>query len=190
MSVPLGFRFNAAQFSACVLAETPAPPYTHVRIAVDPAYFSNATSDQSAISTGFQGDDFSFTLLDSASGRWKGIELPNRIVTAIETWDPYEVWIERTGNGAPDMLVDVIKMECELKGIRIPQITFFTPSESKADRVFKLQALVESQQLHICPGTFTSTLIQQARDFTFTQTNSRREDGCLDSLAAVCGFKN
>ena len=181
------FRFNISQWSECVLPQAPPTPYSGVRMAVDTAFFANETSDESAYSVGFQGDDFSFTLLGADSGRWKGIALPNKIVDAIETWSPEQVWVERT-TGAPDLLVDCIKIECEARQISLPHITFFTPRESKATRVFKLQAIVESHQLRICPGAYTSTLLAQARDFDFSspKQNHRREDGMLDSLASNC----
>lgn len=188
MSVPPGFRFNAQQFVDCILPAAPIPPFTGVRMAIDPAYFSNPTSDESAYSVGFMGEeDMSFTLLDADSGRWKGIALPNKVVDAIGTWKPDQVWVEATGNGSPDLLKDNILMGCEAREIPIPQITFYTPRQSKAVRVFRLQGLVESKQLKICPGAYTSTLIQQARDFDgSSDSNRHRLDDMLDSLSAVC----
>jgi predicted phage terminase large subunit-like protein len=186
----MNFKFQISQWAECILPVPPTPPYPPLRMAVDPAYFSNDTSDRSSYSLGWLSDeDGSFTLLDCQSGRWKGIALPEKIVDAIDIWRPEQLWVERSGNGAPDLLVDNINMLAETKGLAT-RISFFSPKSPKINRVFKLQAVIESDHLHISPGSWNSTLLQQARDFDFSRKdNHRHEDGMLDSLASVCGFR-
>jgi hypothetical protein len=158
---------------------------------VDPAYFANDTSDHSAFCVGYQHpEDNVVTLLDCGGDRWKGIELPRRIVAAIEEWKPQLVWIERSGNGAPDLLTDNILAMCEKAG-HVPGISFYTPRESKGARIYKLQSVIDGNYLKISPISAMNALMDQVREFDFTdKQNHRHEDGRLDALAALVGFRN
>jgi predicted phage terminase large subunit-like protein len=178
------------QWYNCVLPTPPRPPYpAPLRMTLDPAYFANDTSDHSAFCVGYQHpEDNIVTLLDCDSDRWKGIELPKRIVAAIKEWKPEQLWIERSGNGAPDLLADNIIQMC---GANVPVISFYTPKQSKATRISKLQAVIDGNYLKINPIARMNALMEQVRNFDFTdKQNHRHEDGRLDALAALVGFRN
>ena len=189
------YKFNINLWMGALLPAPPVPPYpAPLRMTVDPAYFANETSDHSAFCVGYQESNIDWgatvTLLDCDSDRWKGIALPTRIVGAIEEWKPEQVWIERSGNGAPDLLADNITQMCESKGLA-PIISFYTPKQSKAQRIFKLQATIENGYLKISPTRRMNALFDEVREFDFAdKQNHRHPDDRLDSLAALVGFKN
>jgi hypothetical protein len=194
------FAFNLADWRAALLPRTDTPPTppdgAHYRIAVDPAFFAedgsdgNNRSDESALTVGFLGEDSSMTLTDSRAGLWKGIGLPEEIVDAIGTWNPEVVLIERSGNGAPDLLADNIRFLCDMRETGTPRIEFFTPHNSKPCRIRRLQDLLDNNLLRIHQGVFVSDLFAQVESFCFDrQDNKGREDGRLDSLASLCGYR-
>jgi hypothetical protein len=188
-----GQGFDLTEWRRCVLSIPPFPPFPTLRMAVDPAYSANPSSDDSSYCLGFLDEDSSFTLLDCGRGLWKGIQLPDKIVDALKKWDSPDVWIEKTGNGASDLLRDVIVLQCATREVTVPRISFYTPRTPKASRIRRLQGLVENDLLHISPTCPYGSLFDQALAFDFeskNKDNHRRPDDLLDALAAVCGFRD
>ena len=60
---------------------------------------------------------------------------------------------------------------------------------AKPKRIRRLQSLLDSGFLRIRYAPFVSVLFEQAEQYIFTADNAGREDGALDSLAMLCGFK-
>jgi hypothetical protein len=189
----LKFRFNVSQWRACVVAPVPVPYHEDIKLWVDPAYFADPDSnDQSALAATFKNQTDAgniLTVVDAQAGWFKGMALPDRIVTMAHKHHATEIRIERNGNGAPDLLEDVINLRAQEQGITLGRITLFNPNNkdaAKRRRVFKLQGLLDSDPptVQFCRGAYVSPLLEQVENFRFDRDdNSGREDGLLDIIA-------
>jgi hypothetical protein len=186
------FRFAMPQWRALVCDPVEVPPHVVVRLTVDPAYFANSDSDETAACASFmdtEGDVNVLTILDAASGRWPGLALPDRIVAMAEEWKVSEIRIESNGNGAPQLLKDVCALRAAQSDITLGSIKLFHPNNklaAKRRRIFKLQSLVETTPpaLRLCVGPYVNRFLTQLQNFRFdSESNRRREDGLADVVA-------
>ena len=86
-------------------------------------------SDESAIAVGFSDDTGLLNIFYCAHGRFRGMALPDKIVSVAEQWPCSEVRVER--NPFYDLLIDAIKLKAELKHVEIGRIVPFVPIHSK-----------------------------------------------------------
>jgi hypothetical protein len=188
-----GFRFQIRQWRERILPVASRPPYPPVRLVIDPSYTASSTSDESSVAVGFLDEDSALTVLDCVHGRFKGLDLPDQIVSSIELWRPQRVWLERNGNGACDLLMDTIVLRAEMREVSIPIIETFVPNNrvgAKSLRIRQLQNLIDQHLFHISPGPYVSALLAETERYDFESSdNHRRSDSMLDSLALLAGFR-
>lgn len=147
-------------------------------------------SDESAIAAGFIGDEGLLSIFDCVHGRFRGMALPDKIVSVAEQWHPIEIRVER--NPFYDLLTDAIKLKGELRGVEIGRIVPFVPVHSKKNRIVRLQSVFDADPvaIRIYPGPFIPELLKQVENFCYnSKSNHRREDGLLDAISMQAGFR-
>ena len=130
------------------------------------------------------------TLLDLKTGRWRGMGLPNTIVSLMEEWHPELTRIEAIPGA--DLIYDSILLRANLYGVATGRVELFKVNSAvaaKPKRIRKLRDLLDVGLLRIRYGSFVEELFHQVENYTFTTANDGREDGALDSLAMLCGFR-
>ena len=177
------------------------PPETDLRMVVDPAFTAKErdrsqgenASDESAIAVGFLEDSDALNLLDVVHGRFKGIGLPNAIVTAIELWKPARVSVEP--NPFVDLLIDTIRLRADMRGVAIPPISLLPRRQAKGAKPRRIRR-IETDLLECDPpllkirrGSFVEALMDEVELFDGdSPTNHRRPDSMLDCIALLAGF--
>jgi hypothetical protein len=177
------------------------PPETDLRMVVDPAFTAKErdrgqgenASDETSIAVGFLEDSDALNLLDVIHGRFKGIGLPNAIVTAIELWKPVKVSVEP--NPFVDLLIDTIQLRAEMRSVEIPPITLLPRRQIKGAKPRRIRR-IETDLLECDPpllkirrGAFVSALMNEVELFDGdSPTNHRRPDSMLDSIGLLAGF--
>lgn len=194
------FRFQLHQWMGCiqpageVLPTADPAQFQFLRMTVDPSYTVNDgrdggnVSDESVMGVGFIGNEGLLNVFDCVHGRFKGMALPDRIVSVAEQWHPEEIWVER--NPFYDLLTDAIRLKAELRNIEIGRIIPFVPVQSKKNRIARLQSLLVPPSIRIYPGAYTAEVLKQVENFCYTsKSNHRREDGLLDVISMLANFR-
>jgi hypothetical protein len=84
------FRFDVAQFRALVCDPVTVPPHVDVRLTVDPAYFANDDSDESALCATFLDNVDDVRVLDVGPGL--------RCRTELLRWLRSGMWLRSAWN--------------------------------------------------------------------------------------------
>jgi hypothetical protein len=115
----------------------------------------------------------------------------DRTIEFCELWHPGLLRIERIVG--VDLLIDAIRLKCELAGIKPPLIEAFAPSPRKGAknlRIVRLQSLLgERDALRIRRGPYVEHLIEEVENFIPTPQNRGRQINLLDCLALSAGFR-
>lgn len=190
------FRFQIHQWRKVIQPAVPAPPHPFLCMTVDPSFTvrdgseGGNISDESAIAVGFSDDGGLLKIFHCAHGRFRGMALPDKIVSVAEQWPCSEIRVER--NPFYDLLTDAIKLKAELRHVEIGRIVPFVPTHSKKHRIARLQNLVASNppRIRINSGLFVPELLKQVENFCFkSKSNHRHEDGILDVISMQANFR-
>jgi hypothetical protein len=189
------FRFSLSQFSAAVRSNIEIPPDAVIRVLLDPAFSAQSTSDKSALLASYmhpREDGINeLVVLDGRTNRWKGMQLADATVEFCELWKPGLLRIERIVG--VDLLIDAIRLKCELKGIKPPLIEAFAAStrkNAKNLRILRLQSLLgERDALRLRRGAYVEELMEEVENFIPTPQNRGRQINLLDCLALSAGFR-
>jgi hypothetical protein len=185
--------------AVCLPRDFVPPQNAEIRIVVDPAFTcwdgtnGKNKSDETAIAVGFVDEIGALSCLDIIHGRFRGIELPRSIVSAIAVWKPSKVFIEPTPFF--DLLADVIALLARTENLEVPRISMLprrTAKRAKALRIRRLETDLLSCDpplLRIRQSDFVDALMSEVEAFDFdSHDNHRRSDNCIDSLALLAGF--
>jgi hypothetical protein len=197
LTVPFeDFRFNATQWYGAMRSDIEVPADVVIRVLLDPAFSAQPSSDKSALLASYmhtREDDGvpELVVLDGRSDRWKGMKLADATIDFCELWKPGLLRIERIVG--VDLLIDAIRLKCELRGIDPPVIGAFAPSTRKSAknlRIFRLQSLFgEPPAIQIRRGAYVDGLIEEVEAFVPSPQNRGRQINLLDCLALSAGFR-
>jgi hypothetical protein len=182
------FRFNLDQWRRALAPITP-PAGQSFTLALDSSFTAHETSDESSASVGYLGEeDGGLNVLDCVAGRWKGIHLPDEVVSLCEKWKPAELRIEHSPFF--DLLHDTILLRAEMRQVNVPRITPVRVVAKKKHRIRRLQTLLDQDLLHIHKGSFVGALFNEVENFCFAkEDNHRRSDNRVDSIALLANFR-
>lgn len=191
-------EFDIGTLESAFTSDIEVPANARMRQAVDLAMTANpAHSDQSSIAVGFRDDiceipdgRVRLTVMDLQAGHWQGMGLPKQIVSSMKTWRPEQTEIENIPGA--ELVRDSIIFQAELQKVPTGRIQLFPRNNdlnAKPNRIRRLQELLSNGLLRIKYGPFMEIVIEQAGDYLFTPNNAGREDGALDVLAFLCGFR-
>jgi hypothetical protein len=179
----------------CLPPDYRPPTEARIRMAIDTSPSAGPQSDESAITVGHFTEVETGTelaLLDCVAGKWAGIALPDRIVSAIEVWEPQQIFFECNKQHGGELLLDTIIWRARERGVAIPRIVSFPCNnkiQSKIKRIRKIEDELISHNpplLKIRSASFVDKLFSEVQNFTFDVENHGRADSCLDSLAYLC----
>ncbi len=108
----------------------------------------------------------------------------------MKTWHPEETEIENIPGA--ELVHDSVILQADLQKVATGRIRLFPRNNdvnAKPNRIRRLQELLSNGLLRIKYGSFMEIVIEQARNYLFTPNNAGREDGALDVLAFLCGFR-
>jgi hypothetical protein len=179
----------------CLPPDYTAPADACIRMAIDASPSAGLQSDESAITIGHfvdVEDGTAVALMDCIAGKFRGMALPDRIVSAMEQHHPQQVFVECNKQHGGELLVDTIRWRAECRGVETGRITTFSASnrlQAKETRIRRVDRELVNHDppfLKIRQAPFAAKILNEVRQFTFDSGNHGRGDSCLDSLAYLC----
>lgn len=196
----LDFYFQISQWRGATIQPTPSPTDTPTEqpepiLLLDPSPTSNPQSDESAFACGFMsqdGDKNVLTVLDMASGKYKGGALVDETIRLIEKWKPDRFSYENIPG--MDWFRDLLLLKASLKGIAVPYVHAFSPYNGKGckeKRICRLQTLFDCEPPAIVfhRGPYCEKLYDAAERFRMGSDKKGAENGLLDALSLIAGFR-
>jgi hypothetical protein len=192
------FAFHISQWSAAVHSPIPPPADASITLLLDPAPTANPQSDESAFACGFISDYREsdgrnvLTILDMVSNKYKGGGLADETLRLIQKWSPSKFSYEN--NPGLDWFYDLLLLKANARGISLPRIDPFSPHNGKAckeKRIQRVQSLFDCDPSAIVfqNGAYCEKLFEQARRFRIGADKKGVENGLLDALSLLAGFR-
>jgi hypothetical protein len=182
------FKFRISDWRRAIGPVAPAP-YPCLTLCVDTSYTASETSDESACAVGFIAEsDSSLNVVDCVAGRWKGLSLPDKIVSVVDEWrDIRHLKIEYSP--FVDLLIDTISLRADMQEVNLPRITVFRSIRPKRDRIWRLQELLNVGALKIRNAPFAYKILEEAEKFAYDRPDNRRRlDSRLDSISMLANY--
>jgi hypothetical protein len=188
------FAFSIPQWrAACRPPATPTEGAC-ITLLLDPAPTAGPQSDDSSFACGYISEEFpkTLTVLDIASAKWRGGALADETLELIETHKPRLFAYEN--NPGMDWFRELLILKAERRGIAVPHIDAFTPYNGRAakeKRICRLQTLFDCDPPSIVfqSGSYCEQLFRAAERFQVGGDKKGQENGRLDSLALLAGFR-
>ena len=191
------FSFAVSQWRGACHPPVPFPVDTPITLLLDPAPTANPQSDESAFACGFisqrESDGVNvLTVLDMASAKYKGVALVDETLRLTEKWAPRKLSYENIPG--MDWFRDLLLSQADLKGIAVPHISAFAPHNGKGakdKRIRRIQSLLDCDPPAISfqYGSYCERLFEQVARFQIGGDKKGQENGLLDSLAMLAGFR-
>lgn len=191
------FRLDVNQFRACIQREDAPLPDVPIEAWLDQSFTANEKSDRSAFIASCKTPredglgDF-VHVVGCRTQRWRGGELAEAALDFCAEHSAKTLHIE--GIPATDLLADMIKLKCEIRGLEPPSIKVFAPIQrygAKNSRIRMLSTLfdVDPPALKLYPGAHVWQLLEEVEKFIPCPSNRGRQVNLLDALAISAGFR-
>jgi hypothetical protein len=146
------------------------------------------TSDESAMGVGWIDENFHVNVLDVVASHFKGLQLPDAVVTLCEKWKIENIKVEQSPFF--DLLSDSIRLCGDIREVVIPRISSVRVSTSKAIRFRKLQKLIDKRSVHIRQANFAGLLFDEVENFCFSnKDNHRHPDNRIDAICLLANLR-